>query len=126
MDATILGNLEIKLLQVVSRSERHWRLAYDPGTIGQTTYRLVLDEMLTFSPVLCQERKRLLGDYHDAVKSYYEAVQTLVEMISGAVISDLEFLRCNCRDARERAEQVRITLYRHEINHCCDRIDWTG
>ena len=83
-------------------------------------------EVVIFLTVLCQERKRLLSEYQDATKLHYEAVRTLVEEISGTLGSDLDFLRRNCRNAWERAEQARLTLYRHEINHVCDRQNWVG
>ena len=81
-------------------------------------------KVLASSKVLCLERKRLLYEYRDATKLYFDTVDTLLEMVCGALESDVDLLRRNCREARERADQARLTLYRHEINHCCDRTDW--
>lgn len=74
--------------------------------------------------MICPERQRLLTDYSDSASQYSEAVRALVDMISGAVGADIDLLRRNTRKAHEQVEQARLTLFRHEANHFCDRADF--
>jgi|HubBroStandDraft_6_1064221.scaffolds.fasta_scaffold1745229_2 hypothetical protein len=73
--------------------------------------------------MLCLERNHLLDDYRKAARRYNDAVQEFVDKATGVVGSDMDLLRRNCRKAWEQAEQARLSLFRHEANHFCDRVD---
>ena len=72
--------------------------------------------------MICPERKLLLVEYADAVRVHYEAVRKMIDMADAALGSDLDLIRLHCRNALEQAEQARLTLHRHELNHFCDRL----
>lgn len=69
---------------------------------------------------MCPERKRLLLQYIDAIKAYYEAVRILAEIGGAALGADVQVIRINCRKALLLAEEARLALMRHEADHFCD------
>ncbi len=78
--------------------------------------------MFESRPEFCQERLQLLGAYREAVKTYSDAVNKLADLAGTGLLSEFEVLRRACRTAWEGTEKARLTLFRHEADHCCDRV----
>jgi hypothetical protein len=76
---------------------------------------------LAMSSAICQERHRLLKEYHDSAVAYADAVRNMSDVISAGLDSEIQVARRVCRNAWNVVEQARVTLFRHEADHCCDR-----
>ena len=75
----------------------------------------------TPSRKICEERARLLRRYADAAKLYADRVREMTDLIVAGADHGLHELRSECRSAWDETEQSRLTLYRHEADHQCDR-----
>ncbi len=70
-------------------------------------------------PTICQERARLLRKYSDAVNDYAKSVRAMADLVmSGEEVRASEARRI-CRTGWDGAEQSRLALYRHEVDHSC-------
>jgi hypothetical protein len=74
---------------------------------------------------MCSERRVLLSDYSETACFYADSVSKFTELVGGAIGSDVDLLRRNCRSAWDAVERARLALFRHEANHGCDRPDFS-
>ena len=73
---------------------------------------------------MCSERLRLIVDYRDTTRTYADSVRILTDLVGLSVESDAELLRRACKRAWDAAERARMSLFRHEADHGCDRTDF--
>jgi len=75
---------------------------------------------------MCQERIRLVTEYRETTRTYADFVRKMTDLVGLGIESEVDLLRRSCRMAWEAAEKSRLSLYRHEANHGCDRRDFSG
>ncbi|MGP0073079.1 MAG: hypothetical protein ACLPWF_14240 [Bryobacteraceae bacterium] len=74
--------------------------------------------------MMCQERIRLVADYRETTRTYADSVRKMTDLVGLGIESEVDLLRRSCRLAWEAAEKARLSLFRHEANHGCDRRDF--
>ncbi|HEX5228278.1 MAG TPA: hypothetical protein VFW44_11235 [Bryobacteraceae bacterium] len=70
---------------------------------------------------ICEERANLLRGYSAAARSYADKVEALAVLITSGTAQGVSEARRHCRTAWDETEQSRLSLYRHEADHQCDR-----
>jgi len=70
---------------------------------------------------VCRERSRLLNVYRETAVKYADAVREMANLAGTGLHSEVTVLRRACRTAWDQAEKVRMSLFRHEADHQCDR-----
>ena len=74
--------------------------------------------------MMCQERLRLVNDYRDTTRAYADSVRKMTDLVGLGIETEVELLRRACRVAWDATERARLALYRHEVDHGCDRKDF--
>ncbi len=74
--------------------------------------------------MMCQERIRLVADYRETTRTYADFVRKMTDLIGLGIESEVDLLQRSCRLAWDAAEKARLSLCRHEANHCCNRSDF--
>lgn len=70
---------------------------------------------------MCEERLRLLREYSDAVSDYAQSVREMAALVIATEEVRASEARRISRTAWDKAEQSRLSLYRHEADHGCTR-----
>jgi hypothetical protein len=76
--------------------------------------------------MMCQERIHLVSEYRETTRTYADFVRKMTDLVGLGIESEVDLLRRSCRVAWEAAEKARVSLYRHEANHGCDRKDFSA
>jgi predicted metalloprotease with PDZ domain len=74
--------------------------------------------------MMCQERIRLVSDYRETTRTYADFVRKMTDLVGLGIESEVDLLRRSCRLSWEAAEKARLALFRHEVNHSCNRSDF--
>jgi len=74
--------------------------------------------------MMCQERIRLVTDYRETTRTYADFVRKMTDLVGLGIESEVDLLRRSCRLSWEAAEKARLALFRHEVNHSCNRSDF--
>jgi len=69
----------------------------------------------------CAERMKLLRAYRDVAAIYAESVNQMVDFVEAGLEPEAQAARRFARSHWETLETLRLALYRHEADHCCDR-----
>jgi hypothetical protein len=73
-------------------------------------------------PLICRKRSRLLRDYTDAAIARARNVREMAEFVRSGDEAHAREARRRSRTLLEAAEKFRLSLYRHEADHSCDRM----
>ena len=70
----------------------------------------------------CAERMKLLRAYRDIAAIYAESVSQMVDFVDAGLEPEAQASRRFAKSHWETLETLRLALYRHEADHCCDRM----
>ena len=70
--------------------------------------------------MICETRFALLREFADAASAYSAKVHAMADHVFSGDEPRAREARRICRAAWETVEKSRLTLYRHEADHCCD------
>ena len=80
--------------------------------------------MVNHWQVACPERLRLVRDYSETTRIYADLVREMTDLVGCGLESEVDLLRRSCKTAWEAVERARLALFRHEVNHSCNRSDF--